>query len=79
MKSGYQSMGHLIVDLEAELESESNRVAYGVQNLSSDEFSLPETVSKSSACHYLDKEKELTELSQASGANVAIVISSDVS
>uniref|UniRef100_M1AFF7 Uncharacterized protein n=1 Tax=Solanum tuberosum TaxID=4113 RepID=M1AFF7_SOLTU len=75
--SGYQSMVHLIVDLEAESESESNRPAYGMQNLSSDAVSLRETVSGSSACHYLDKEKELTDRSQTSGANVAILISSD--
>ncbi|KAK4724887.1 hypothetical protein R3W88_027666 [Solanum pinnatisectum] len=75
--SGYQSMGHLIVDLETESESESKRLAYGRQNLSSDAVSLRETVSGSSACHYLDKEKELTDHSQTSGANAAILISSD--
>lgn len=72
-------MGHLIVDLESESESESNRVACGVQNLSSDEFSLRETGSRSSAGHYMEKEKELTEHSQTSRADVTVVISSDVS
>ncbi|CAN4092593.1 unnamed protein product [Withania somnifera] len=73
VKSGYQLMDHLIDDLETESESERSRV----QNLSSDEFSLRETVSRSSACHYLGKEKEFTEHPQTSGAEVAIVISSD--
>ncbi|KAJ8570791.1 hypothetical protein K7X08_037763 [Anisodus acutangulus] len=79
VKNGFQSMVHLTVDLETESESESNRMAYGMQNLSSDEFSLPETVSRSSVCHYLGTEKELTGCPQTSGAeaDVAIVISSD--
>ncbi|XP_059296509.1 protein MAIN-LIKE 2-like isoform X1 [Lycium ferocissimum] len=74
---GFQSMVHLTVDLQTESESESNRVAYGMQNLSSDEFSLRETVSRSSVCHYLGTEKELTGRPETSGADVAIVISSD--
>nr|XP_009602364.1 uncharacterized protein LOC104097501 [Nicotiana tomentosiformis] len=80
VKNGYQPMVHLVVDLETESESESSRVAYGIQSLSSgpsDKFSLHETVSRSSACHYGGKEKERTELSQSSGADMAIVISSD--
>ncbi|XP_016472656.1 uncharacterized protein LOC107794625 isoform X1 [Nicotiana tabacum] len=80
VKNGYQPMVHLVVDLETESESESSRVAYGIQSLSSgpsDKFSLHETVSRSSACHYGGKEKERTELSQSSGADIAIVISSD--
>ncbi|KAM3340346.1 putative protein isoform X1 [Capsicum galapagoense] len=76
VKSGFQSMGRLIVDLEAVSETENYRVAHRVQTLSSDE-SLPETVSRSSACHYLGKENELSEHPQISGADVAIVISSD--
>lgn len=75
MTSGCESMDHLIIDLEAESESESNRpLASGMQNLSSDAVSERETVAGSSACHYLDKEKEPTKRSQTSGANVVIVI-----
>lgn len=82
MKNGYQPIVHLVVDLETESESESSRVAYGIQSLSSDpsdKFSLHETVSRSSACHYTGKEKERKEFSQSSGADIPIVISSDVS
>lgn len=40
MTSGCESMDHLIIDLEAESESESNRpLASGMQNLSSDTVS----------------------------------------